>query len=144
MLAWLIGFAPILCAADKSLPAGYRFVGNYQLAKRVKIRDGSPFIVKSKAFVCRVYTDGVSVRVYGESDDESYTAFSIHRNDGVLVGAGTTKMETIPGIQAHTLVGNVFRQLTLTEERLVLTKFPALSDVVEITYANRRISLSSN
>ena len=28
------------------------------------------------------------------------------------------------------------------EQRLVLTKFPALSEVVEVTYANRRISLS--
>jgi len=27
---------------------------------------------------------------------------------------------------------------------LVLTKFPALSDIVEITYANRRITVSHN
>ncbi|MEO1833985.1 MAG: hypothetical protein ABGZ49_00690, partial [Akkermansiaceae bacterium] len=120
----------------------YRFVGNYLFEKRVKIRDGLPFSVASKSFVCKVYTDGISVRVYGHGGAESYTSFTIHRNDGVTVGTGSGELETIPGLQAHSLVGNILRQLTLTEQRLVLTKFPALSDVVEVTYANRRISLS--
>ena len=73
---------------------------------------------------------------------ESYTSFTIHRNDGILTGAGTDKMETIPGLQAYSLVGNVLRQLTLTAERMVVTKFLSFSDVIEVTYANRRISLS--
>ena len=51
-------------------------------------------------------------------------------------------METIPGLQAYSLVGNVLRQLTLTAERMVVTKFLSFSDVIEVTYANRRISLS--
>ena len=144
-LAWFLCLMPgDGVAQDDSLPRGFRFVGNYRLDKRVKIRDGVPFQVKSKAFFCRVYTDGITVRVYGESASESYTSLTIHRNDGVLVGAGTSKVETVPGLQAYSLVGNVLRQLTLTEEQLVLTKFPALSAVVEITYANRRITVSRN
>jgi hypothetical protein len=131
-------------AGDDSLPPGFRFVGNYRFDKRMKIRDGASFNVRSKAFFCRVYTDGITVRVYGESATEAYTSFTIHRNDGILTGAGTNKMETVPGLQAYSLVGNILRQLTLTEERLVLTKFPALSDIVEITYANRRITVSHN
>ena len=59
-----------------------------------------------------------------------------------MAGAGTERMEVVPGLQAYSLVGNVLRQLALTEERLVLTKFPSFSDVVEITYANRRITIS--
>ena len=129
-------------AEQESLPAGFRFAGNYRFDKRVKIRDGESFNIESKAYYCRIYTDGITVRVYGESSMESYTSFTIHRNDGILTGAGTDKMETIPGLQAYSLVGNVLRQLTLTAERMVVTKFLSFSDVIEVTYANRRISLS--
>ena len=129
-------------AEQESLPAGFRFAGNYRFDKRVKIRDGESFNIESKAYYCRIYTDGITVRVYGESPMESYTSFTIHRNDGILTGAGTDKMETIPGLQAYSLVGNVLRQLTLTAERMVVTKFLSFSDVIEVTYANRRISLS--
>ena len=142
VFAWLGCLAPASEAEEEALPIGYRFVGNYLFEKRVKIRDGLPFSVASKSFVCKVYTDGISVRVYGHGGAESYTSFTIHRNDGVTVDTGSGELETIPGLQAHSLVGNILRQLTLTEQRLVLTKFPALSDVVEVTYANRRISLS--
>ncbi|MBJ07139.1 MAG: hypothetical protein CMO40_08520 [Verrucomicrobiaceae bacterium] len=137
----LLFTSPTAAAGEASLPVGFRFVGNYQLEKRIKVRDGKPFQVRSNPFVCRIYTDGIMVRVYGESGGEGFTSFTIYRNDGVLVGAGTSHMETVPGIQAHSLVGNLSRQLTLTEEQLVLTKFPGLSDVVEITYANRRITV---
>ena len=134
--------AEVLAEKD-ALPEGFRFAGNYRFDKRVKIRDGESLNIPSKPFYCRVYTDGISVRIYGESSKESYTSFTIHRNDGILTGSGSQKMETLPGLQAYSLVGNVLRQLTLTEDRLVVTKFPAFSDVVEVTYANRRISLSA-
>lgn len=127
---------------EDSLPTGFRFAGNYRFDKRVKIREGEVFKIQSKAYYCRVYTDGISVRIYGGSSTENYTSFTIHRNDGILTGAGTDTIETRPGLQAYSLIGNVLRQLTLTEERLVLTKFPAFSDVIEVTYANRRISLT--
>ena len=115
-------------AEQESLPAGFRFAGNYRFDKRVKIRDGESFNIESKAYYCRIYTDGITVRVYGESSMESYTSFTIHRNDGILTGAGTDKMETIPGLQAYSLVGNVLRQLTLTAERMVVTKFASFSE----------------
>ena len=75
-------------AEQESLPAGFRFAGNYRFDKRVKIRDGESFNIESKAYYCRIYTDGITVRVYGESSMESYTSFTIHRNDGILTGAG--------------------------------------------------------
>ena len=125
-----------------SLPEGFRFIGNYRFDKRIKIRDGKPIQVRSKDFYYRLYTDGITVRIYGGRADESYTSFKIQRNDGIMAGAGTERMEVVPGLQAYSLVGNVLRQLALTEDRLVLTKFPSFSDVVEITYANRRITIS--
>ena len=95
------------------MPAGFRFVGNYKFEKRIKIKERKPFAVASKAFVCRAYTDGISIRLYGAGGSESYTSFSIYRNDGVLVKTGSSKVETMPGVQAHTMVGDVVRQLTL-------------------------------
>jgi hypothetical protein len=127
---------------EEGLPSGYRFVGNYQVEKRVKVREGSPFPVAMKKLFLKVYTDGISLRVYGEADGDSYTSFTIYRNDGVLVESSPGVVETMAGLHAQSLVGDVMRQLTLTEDRLVLTKFPALSDIVEITYANRLIVLS--
>ena len=141
-LLWLV--PPAAKAEEEALPVGFQFVGNYQLEKRIKIRDGRPFKVHTKPFVCRVYTDGITVRLYGESGPEGFTSFTIHRNDGILVGAGTGRTETVPGLQAHSLVGNLSRQLVLTEEQLIVTKFPALSEIVEITYANRRITVGQN
>ena len=60
VFACVLGLVPrVVVAGDESLPIGFRFVGNYQLEKRVKIRDAKPFVVRSKPFVCRVYTDGI-------------------------------------------------------------------------------------
>ena len=88
----LLALASFLCltsetsmAQEDSLSPGFRFVGNYRFDKRMKIRDGASFNVRSKAFFCRVYTDGIAVRVYGESSTEAYTSFTIHRNDGILI-----------------------------------------------------------
>ena len=146
VLVWLLWLVPETTSAGEEdpLPQGFRFVGNYRFEERFKIREGVSLRVKSKAFFYRVYTDGVTVRLYGGRSSEGHTSLTIHRSDGILAGAGTGRMETVPGLQAYSLVGNVLRQLTLTEEQLVLTKFPALSDVVEITYANRRITVSRN
>ena len=69
--------------------------------------------------------------------NEGFTEFGIYRNDGVVVRKSPTLMETVAGVQASTMVGNVMRQLTLTQSKLTLTKFPALSDIIQITYAVR-------
>jgi len=139
-----VGTPVKLFAEEERLPSEFRFVGNYQLDKRVKIRDGAPLSVVTKPFVCRVYTDGITVRIYGEGESDGHTAFAIYRNDGVVLRTGRNETETVPGIQAQTKVGNVMRHLTLTQQRLVLSKFPALSDLVEITYAKRRVIIRRN
>lgn len=124
-------------AEETDIPLDFRFVGTYSLEKRVKMRNGRPFPVAIGETVYRVYTDRVSVRLYGGEKSEGYTEFSIYRNDGVVVRKSPTLMETVAGVQARSVVGNVMRQLTLTQSKLTLTKFPALSDLVQITYAVR-------
>lgn len=124
-------------AQENEIPLDFSFVGSYELEKRVKMRDGRPFPVAIAETVYRAYTDGVSVRLYGGEKSEGFTEFSIYRNDGVVVRKSPTLMEAVAGVQASTMVGNVLRQLTLTQSKLTITKFPALSDIIQITYAVR-------
>jgi hypothetical protein len=134
----LMGGVPEASAAEASrdLPQEFRKIGTYKLSKRVKVRDGEVFPVAINEVIYEVYTDGISVRCYaGEGD--AFTSFEIYRRDGITVSRSRGLVETVPGIQAKTFVGDVFRQLSLTEEKLTLSKFPALSDIVEITYAER-------
>lgn len=129
---------------DQDVPAGFRFVGNYRIEKRVKIREGAPLSVAMKPFVYRAYTDGIEVRLYGDQTTEGFSSFTVYRNDGLISRTGPGTMETVPGVHAKTEDGNILRHLTLTDERLVLTKFPALSDAVEVIYANRFVILTRN
>lgn len=133
--------APPCAGEDEGLPGGFRFVGNYQVVKRVKVRDGEVVPVAMRPLLLRVYTDGIEVRVYGNLEREDSTVFKVYRDDGVMVEGDEDTVETIPGVQARTLVGGVLRQMTLTNEGLVLAKFPAFSDIVELSYANRIISI---
>jgi len=115
----------------------FRFVGRYQLRRQVKLKDGKAFRVAIDPMVYRVYTDGVTIRLFGGEESEGFTAFTIYRNDGVLVPSSEAVFETVPGVQARSMVGNVLKQLNLTRARLTLTKFPAFSELVQVTYAAR-------
>ena len=97
VFACVLGLVPrVVVAGDESLPIGFRFVGNYQLEKRVKIRDAKPFVVRSKPFVCRVYTDGIKVRVYGESgvESEEWRVESEERGVKSAVESGERRVES--------------------------------------------------
>lgn len=121
---------------DGEVPVEFRLIGTYTLAKRIKVRNGEGFPVAINPVDYRLYTDGITVRCYAGGGD-AFTAFEIYRRDGITVSRPGGLVETVPGIQAKTFVGDVLRQMALSEERLTLTKFPALSDIVEITYASR-------
>ena len=51
------------CAQESEMPLTFKFVGSYELEKRVKMRDGRPFPVAIAGTVYGVYTDGASVRL---------------------------------------------------------------------------------
>jgi len=117
------------------LPAEFNYVGTYQLVKRVKVRSGRPFQIAIPRLSYQVYTDGITLRFYGEGS--GHTSFQVYRSDGVARMRDDSLLENVPGVQARSTVGEVLRQVTLTDETMTLTKFPALSDAVEITYAVR-------
>jgi hypothetical protein len=121
---------------ERNVPSEFRLVGTYELTKRVKIRDGKPFKVAINPVSYEVYTDGITVRCY-VGDGEAFTAFEIYRRDGIAVTRPGGLVESVPGVQAKTAAGDVLRQMSLTEGRMILSRFPALSDITEITYATR-------
>lgn len=140
--AFLWGVSLVLLAgmgprAAAEIPASFSYVGSYQLVKRVKIRSGKPTAIAIPALKYRVYTDGIALRFYGAEDDSGFTSFEVYRTDGITRLREDSLLENVPGVQARSLVGQVLRQVTLTAETLTLTKFPALCDAVEITYARR-------
>lgn len=118
-------------------PPDFSYVGTYKLVKRVKMRSGKPFEVAIPAMIYQVYSDGISLRFYGESGGTSHTSFDIYRSDGVVRERRGNVLENVPGVQARSSAGDVLRQVTLTGRTMTLTKFPAMSDAVEITYATR-------
>ena len=129
---------PVVAQDDptREVPVEFRLIGTYKLSKRVKVRNGEVFPVAVNAVHYQLYTDGISVRCYAGAGD-AFTSFEIYRRDGITVSRNEGLVETVPGIQAKTFVGDVIRQLSLTEEKLALTRFPAFSNIVEITYAER-------
>lgn len=131
-----------LSATEKAIPVPdvppeFSFVGTYQLVKRVKMRGGKPFNIAIPRVSYFVYSDGITLRFYGEAGGTSHTSFEIYRSDGVARQRENNVLANVPGVQAKSTVGRVLRQVTLTERTMTLTKFPALSDAVEITYAMR-------
>lgn len=129
-------------AAEKAVPvpevpAEFSYVGTYRLVKRVKMRAGKSFEVAIPSVAYLVYSDGITLRFYGEAGGTHHTAFDIYRNDGVMRQRKDNVLESVPGVQARSSAGDVLRQVTLTSRTMTLTKFPAMSDAVEITYAAR-------
>ena len=124
-----------------AVPAEFDYIGTYRLVKRVKVRSDKLLPVMIRPLDFRVYTDGITIRLYGSGESAGYTSFTIYRNDGIVHRHSDAEVETVPGLQAHSLVGHVNRQLCLTEETLKLHKVPAFSDVVEITYGRRLMEL---
>ena len=134
-LALGTGFGPVAGASE--IPPEFNYVGSYRLVKRVKVRAGKPLAIAIPALEYRVYTDGISLRFYGADPDGGFTSFEVYRTDGIMRMRDESLLEAVPGVQARSMVGQVLRQVTLTADNLTLTKFPALCDAVEITYADR-------
>ena len=138
-LAGFLGLAGgAMAGPSAAVPPEFDYIGTYRLVNRVKLRDAEVFPVAIRPMDYRVYSDGITLRLYV---GEGHTAFRIYRNDGIVKRHSDTEVETVPGLQAQTLVGHVLRQVCLTEETLTLTKIPAFSDVLEVTYGRRLLEL---
>jgi hypothetical protein len=114
----------------------FRHVGDYLLKAHFKITGDKLTPIPMKPIAFRVYTDGVRVRLAAEGDDESRTEFEIYRSDGIgRQRDGGGALEVVPGLQATSSIGGVFRHLRLSGESLTLTTFPGVSDQTIVSHA---------
>ncbi len=121
----------VIASADE-----FRHVGDYLLESHFKVTGSglTPIPIKSVAF--RVFTDGVTIRINLDEDDDAYTTFEIYRSDGIgRQRDDSGALEVIPGIQAYTKSGDTLRHLRLSKESFTLTTFPGVSDQTIVSHA---------
>ncbi|MBK1790114.1 hypothetical protein [Persicirhabdus sediminis] len=82
-----------------------------------------------------VYTDGMEVRLYLNQATNYHTSYEVYRADGVSHLDDSGDLTLAPGLQAFSANGNILRQLSLTENELVLTSFPPRSAQIVIMRA---------
>jgi hypothetical protein len=114
----------------------FRHVGDFLLKAHFKITGGEMTPIPMKPIAFKVYTNGVSVRVATEDDQESFATFEIYRSDGISrqrTEGGA--IEIIPGIQATSRTDGVLRHLRLSAESLTITTFPGVSNQTIVSYS---------
>lgn len=120
-----------LCQAEE-----FRHVGDYLLKSHFKLTGDQKTPIPMKPIAFRVFTDGVTVKVTTEGEEEAHTKFEIYRSDGISrqrTGGGA--IEIIPGIQATSKVGGIFRHLRLSKEAMTITAFPGVSNQTIVSIA---------
>ena len=128
----IIFLAAIACA-----DAGqFRHVGDFLLQSHFKLAGAKMTPIPMKAIAFHVYTDGVTIRVSPEGEEDSHTSFEIYRSDGIgRQRAGSGALEVVPGIQAYTTSGGTLRHLRLSQESMTITTFPGVSDQTIVSYS---------
>ncbi len=129
-MVWLLALGAGL-AADEFKP-----IGDYLLQAHFKVTGDKVTPVPMKPIAFRVFSDGVHIKVTAEGDDEAHTTYEIYRSDGISrQRSGHSALEVIPGLQATSHTGGIFRHLRLSREAMTLTTFPGVSDQTIISYA---------
>lgn len=126
----LLALSPAACAT------GFKHVGDFLLQAHFKLTGQQVTPVPMKPVAFRVFTDGVSIRVTAEGDENAHTTFEIYRSDGIgrqRPGAGA--LEVIPGLQAMSNTGGTLRHLRLSKESMTITTFPGVSDQTIVSHA---------
>jgi hypothetical protein len=114
----------------------FRHVGDYLLKAHYKLTGSEMSPIPMKPIAFRVFTDGVTIRISPEGEDEARTSFEIYRSDGIgRQRAGSGALEVIPGVQASATSDGTLRHLRLSRESLTITTFPGVSDQTVISYA---------
>lgn len=118
------------------LPAGYRYIGRYQLRSKTRVENGRAMPVVIAPLVYRVYSDGIEVRVYVKSGgEESYTGYGIYRSDGIGVARRSGEIDVVAGVQAYCTKGEMIRQVSVTRDSITMVKMPPRSHRVLVTCA---------
>ncbi|QTN31384.1 hypothetical protein HZ994_03255 [Akkermansiaceae bacterium] len=117
-------------------PDQFRLVGDYLLRAHYKLTGAEMTPIPMKPIAFRVTTDGITVRISPEGDEESHTSYDIYRSDGIgRQRAEAGALEVIPGIQAYSNTDGTLRHLRLSRESLTITAFPGVSDQTVVSYA---------
>ena len=126
----------LLCITGNSDGEEFRHVGDYLLKSHFKLTGSKVTPIPMKPIAFRVYTDGVTVKVSTEGDEDARTSFEIYRSDGISrqrTGGGA--IEIIPGIQATSSTGGVLRHLRLSAEAMTITTFPGVSNQTIVSHS---------
>ncbi len=126
-----VAFSTVIAAAGD-----FRHVGDYLLRAHYKLTGSEMTPIPMKPIAFRVTTDGVTVRISPEGDEEAHTSYEIYRSDGIgRQRSGSGALEVIPGIQASSTTDGTLRHLRLSRESLTITTFPGVSDQTIVSYA---------
>lgn len=124
-------------APPAQLPAGFRFIGHYQLNSKIRVESGEAMPVVISPLRYRVYSDGIDVRVYCRTtDEENYTSYAIYRSDGVGTVQVSGEIDVVAGVQGSCTKGGMIRQISVTRNSLTMVKMPPRSHRVLITRAH--------
>jgi hypothetical protein len=116
--------------------ADFRHVGDYLLRAHFKLTGNQMTSIPMKPIAFKVTTDGVTIRVSPEGEDEAQTSFKIYRSDGIgRQRADAGALEVIPGVQASSTQDGTLRHLRLSGESLTITTFPGVSDQTIVSHA---------
>jgi len=125
-------FASLALAADED----YRHVGDYLLKAHFKLTGDKIIPIPMKPIAFRVYTNGVTIKVATEGEEDAHTKFEIYRSDGIgTQRSGGGALEIIPGLQATSKIDGVLRHLRLSAESMTITTFPGVSNQTIVSYS---------
>lgn len=125
-------FASLAIAADED----YRHVGDYLLKAHFKLMGDKVIPIPMKPIAFRVYTNGVTIKVATEGEEDAHTKFEIYRSDGIgAQRSGGGALEIIPGLQATSTIDGVLRHLRLSAESMTITTFPGVSNQTIVSYS---------
>lgn len=130
---------PSFVLAEESkptVPVGFKLIGQYKTKSKVQVENGVSLALLISPLVYSVYSDGVDVRIYCEGvDEEHYASYQIYSSEGIGLAGEQGETDYVAGVQAHSLQGDMVRQISLTRYNLVMVKMPSRSHRVMITHA---------
>jgi len=119
-----------------TIASDFHHVGDYLLQAHFKVTGGEMISIPMKSMAFRVYSDGITIRVHLEGEEEAYSSFEVYRSDGIgRQRSDSGALEMIPGIQASTNSRGTLKHLRLSKESLTITSFPGVSDQTIVSYA---------
>lgn len=129
-------FSACLTSLAIAADEGYRHVGDYLLKAHFKLTGDKMVPIPMKPIAFRVYTNGVTIKVATEGEEDAHTKFEIYRSDGIgTQRSGGGALEIIPGLQATSKIDGVLRHLRLSAESMTITTFPGVSNQTIVSYS---------